>query len=94
MRTKPVGLEVSVSARQDGTLEALYIRLTNRKIARTKEIVQDQVLADYDSKGDLVGIEVLAPVKLSTLSRLVAPPKRKTFNKVLRQAAPEELVLT
>ena len=43
---KQIGFELSISARDDGTLEALYILLQDAKIVRTDEIVEDIVLAD------------------------------------------------
>lgn len=87
-----VGFELSISGRDDGTIEAAYIHLTDRKIRRTKEIVEDVLLADYSSDGTLVGIEILAPVKISQLTRLVERPKRQSFKRFLKQSAPVELV--
>lgn len=88
-----IGFEISISARDDGTLEALYIRVSTNKVARTEEVPgPDEVLADYDSKGRLVGIEILSPVKLSKLAGLVEEPRRKPFRKFVKNAAPGELV--
>ena len=88
--TSSIGFEISISARDDGTLEALYIRLSANKIARTKELPgPDEVLADYDSRGRLVGIEILSPVKLTKIARLVDQPKRETFRKLVSTSAPE-----
>ena len=90
---RPIGFEISISARDDGTLEALYIRLSTNKIAKTKEVLgQDEVFADYDSSGKLVGIEILSPVRLTKLVQLVDAPRRKPFRKFVRTAAPEQLV--
>lgn len=87
-----VGFELSISGRNDGTVEAAYIHLADRKVDRTKEIIEDVLLADYSSNGTLVGIEILAPVKISQLTRLVDRPKRRSFKKFLEQSAPGELV--
>lgn len=90
---KTIGFEISISARDDGTLEALYIRLSTNKVAKTKEVSGPaEVLADYDANGRLVGIEILSPVRLSKLAELVDRPRRKPFRKFVRTAAPEELV--
>jgi uncharacterized protein YuzE len=91
-RPKRIGFELSVSARDDGTLEALYISLSDAKVARTREILDDVLLADYSAGGKLVGIEILAPVKISKLEDLVEEPKRRTFRAFVRRAAPRELV--
>ena len=88
-----IGFEISISARDDGTIEALYVRLSKNKVARTAEVPgNDEVLADYDSKGRLVGIEILSPVKLNKIVELVDEPRRAPFRKFIRTAAPSELV--
>ena len=82
-----------MSARNDGTLEALYITLLDSKCAHTVEVIEDILLADYDKQDRLVGIEVLAPVKLSAIANLVEVELRAPFRKFVKQQAPEELVL-
>ncbi|MBN1512874.1 MAG: DUF2283 domain-containing protein [Phycisphaerae bacterium] len=94
MATPDVGFEISTSARGDGTLEAVYIRLARGKVARTVEIVEDIVLADYNSRGRLLGIELLAPVRLPDIANLIDTPRRAGFRKAVRKAAPQEFVLT
>ncbi len=92
-KLKPTGFELSVSARDDGSLEAAYISLSDAKIAKTKAIIEDILLADYSSKGKLIGIEILAPVKISDLIGLVDKPRRDPFSKFVRRAAPQNLVV-
>ncbi len=87
-----LGFELSVSARGDGTVEAMYIRISNRKVSKTDEVIEDVLLVDLDSHGDLVGIEILAPVKLSQITEIVEKPRRAIFRKFVRQAAPKKLV--
>lgn len=84
---------MSISARNDGTIEAVYILVRDNKAARTKEIVEDVLLADYNSRGQLVGIEILAPVKIAKITMLVDEPRRRPFRRFVRDRAPEELVL-
>lgn len=84
---------MSISARNDGTIEAVYILVRDDKAARTKEIVEDILLADYNSRGQLVGIEILAPVKITKITTLVEEPRRRLFRRFVRDRAPEELVL-
>ena len=84
---------MSISARNDGTIEAVYILVRDNKAARTKEIVEDVLLADYNSRGQLVGIEILAPVKIAKIAMLVEEPRRRPFRRFVRDRAPEELVL-
>lgn len=90
---KPLGFEISISGRADGTLEAVYITVRDGKARRTKEIIEDIVLADYDSRGRLIGIEILAPVKISKLTPLVEEKRRKPFRNFVKTQAPDELVL-
>jgi len=89
-----LGFQLSISGRDDGRLEALYISLSERKVARTEEVVEDVLLVDYDSRGNVVGIEILAPVKMSRVTRLVDQPRRKPLRKFIEQSAPGEMVYT
>lgn len=89
-----VGFELSTSARNDGTIEAIYISFSPcGKVARTEEIHGDILLADYDDDDKLIGLEILAPVKISELAKLVEGPKRAPFKKFVRSAAPHDFVL-
>lgn len=94
MQTRPQpGFKLSISASAEGALQAVYIRLRTNKIARTREIVEDIVMADYDGRGQLVGIEILAPVSLKVICRLVDQPRRRPFRRFVREQAPGDLVL-
>jgi uncharacterized protein YuzE len=86
------GFETSVSARDDGTLEAMYIRFRQGKVAKTREIIEDVLLADYNARGELMGMEVLDAVRLSDLARLVEQPRRKVFREVIKRTAPQEFI--
>lgn len=88
------GFEMSISARNDGTIEAVYILVRDNKAARTREIIEDILLADYNSRGQLVGIEILAPVKLAKITPLVDEPRRRIFRRFIKEQAPNELVLS
>jgi uncharacterized protein YuzE len=87
------GFELSASGREDGRLEAVYIRLRTGRAAKTKEIIEDALLADFDARGRLLGVEILAPVKLSDLTRLVQTDRRVPFRKFIREIAPSSLVV-
>jgi len=91
--SRAIGFEISISARDDGTLEAVYIKIADGKVAKTKEVSTDVLLADYSASGKLLGIEILAPVKLSKIAPLVDPPRRSSFRRLVKRAAPRELVL-
>ncbi len=36
-----------------------YVRVDTGQISRTKELVKDRVFADFDKKGNLVGVEIV-----------------------------------
>lgn len=84
---------MSISARNDGTVEAVYILLKDDRAARTEEIIEDILLADYNRRGELVGIEILAPVKITKITRLVDEPRRKYLRRFVQARAPHELVV-
>lgn len=96
MKTREsVSFEISISAKDDGTIEAIYISLgSGGKVAKTEEIDGDALLADYDANGALVGLEVLAPVRISNSAKLVDKPIRPIFRKFVRRTAPQEFVLS
>jgi uncharacterized protein YuzE len=51
--------------------DALYIKLTNRKVARTAEI-DEGTLVNLDLDGGIVGIEVLQPARAWPLEEILA----------------------
>ena len=71
--------EISINA----TARAVYIKVKEGKVARTKEIAQE-VFVDLDSSGRLLGIELLNPgnIVIGELSRRYHLP-------LLRNIAPE-----
>jgi uncharacterized protein YuzE len=93
-RTKPIRFELSISGRDDGTLEAAYIQLLDEKVSRTKEVVEDVVLADYTADGRLIGIEILAPARLGDLARLVKQEAtRRSFRRFIKKSVPRDLLV-
>ena len=88
-----VRFELSISGRDDGTLEAVYISLRDAKIHKTQEIKRNALLADFDGRGNLVGIEILAPVQISKITKLAEEPIRRNFRSFVKRSIPDELVL-
>jgi len=93
MANKTIGFRISTSARDDGTIEAVYILFSTNRVVKTREIIEDALIADYDYKGELVGVEILAPVRIGDITGLVQRPKRQSLQKFIKQAAPQKLVL-
>lgn len=86
---------LSINARDDGTLEAAYIQLSSAKAARTDELIPSVLLIDMDSSGNVVGVEILAPVDIATVHAVAKKLKvkqRKSFNTFIEKYAPKSLV--
>lgn len=90
--SQPIGFEISTSARDDGTIEAVYIYFSHRPVASTREIKRDVLLADFDAEGNIIGLEVLAPVKVSEIVMLADPNRRVSFERFVKGAAPAALI--
>lgn len=91
----PTGFAMSVSTRENGTLEAAYVRISQNQVARTEELVESVLLVDFDHNEDVAGIEILAPITVSQVvavaSRLDAS-QRTAFENFVRSSAPPGLV--
>jgi uncharacterized protein YuzE len=87
-----VGYELSISGRENGTLEAAYIRFKHGAVKKTKELIEDTLLADYNARGELLGIEILAPVRIADLAKHVEGPRRRSFRRFVRDMAPPSLI--
>ena len=83
-----IQFEISLTGRPNGQLRAAYIRLRKAKVVRTKEVVQDTVMADYDSRDQLIGIEILGPVQIQVLTELVDSRDRSAFRRFAQDNIP------
>lgn len=50
-----------------GELKAVYFRVRKGKVHETRELVIGTAYADYDRRGDLLGIELLGPCRVTVL---------------------------
>jgi uncharacterized protein YuzE len=91
-KRKVIGFEVSISGCDDGTVEAVYLTFFPDKVHRTREMVEDQLLVDYNKRREIVGIEILSPVKISRITRFVASERRPSFRRFIRQSVPRHFV--
>ena len=83
--------EISLTGGPDGELIAGYIHLHKAKAARTDVVVEDTVLADYDARGRLIGIEILGPCQIKVLAKLVDIPHRTAFRRFAKASLPAAL---
>lgn len=54
-------MPVLMRALYDGEADALYIRLTGRRITRPSLELGDRVVLDVDEEGGVIGVEVISP---------------------------------
>jgi uncharacterized protein YuzE len=71
---------------QTGAVLAVYLTIRKGRTKVTREYANGDVFADYDSQGQLLGIEILAPCRAAVLDRIAkrAPEKRFVHNLVPR----------
>lgn len=50
-----------MAAEIDDEIGATYVRMVERPVARTVELIDAKVMVDFDADGGVVGIEVLHP---------------------------------
>lgn len=91
---EPIGFEISVSGRGDGTIEAVYILFSHAKVERTVRLRGDILLADFDRDGRLVGFEILAPIKLNWLTDSVEEPVRASFKRFVETSMPPQFLMS
>jgi len=70
----------------------VYIYFSRSPVASTREIKGDVLLADFDAEGNIVGLEILAPVKMSEIVSLADPNRRVSFERFVKGAAPPALI--
>jgi len=74
-----------------GKLLAAYFRVRNGRVARTVEFAEGNAFADYGESGELLGIEILGPCKVTVLNKIASKqPKIKDF---LIKHLPRELAV-
>jgi uncharacterized protein YuzE len=79
-----MNFQVEVTVDHDtGSLLAAYFMIRNGKVHVTRELVDGKLLADYDKKGRLLGIEMLGPCSARVLDRIDVEDDVKTFVKAM-----------
>ncbi len=74
-----------------GRVMAVYLRVRDGKLAKTKEIKSGVVNADYDADGNLLGVEVLGPCEVEVLER-AGRGETEAVKAFLRNGAPRGLI--
>jgi hypothetical protein len=77
--------------KQTGEILAVYLRIRKGKVAKVRELEDGAVFANYGKKGELLGIEMLAPCRLSVLDRIARD--EPATRKFVRGNVPRDMVL-
>jgi uncharacterized protein YuzE len=81
---------VSVETRDDtGEVLAVYFQVRKGKPKTTKEHADGAVFTDYDQHGRLLGLEMLAPCRVSVLDNIARQASAKRF---IRRAIPRGML--
>jgi uncharacterized protein YuzE len=83
-----IGIEVQ---NDSGELLAVYFQVRKGKVSETREFEDGNVFADYNARGELLGIEVLGPAKLSTLDEIIG--EDALMQQFVRRSVPREMAL-
>ena len=80
---------ISIQTDPDGRAEAMYIKFRKNKIYRTVEF-SDTTLIDLDRRGNIIGVEMLSPGRVTAkeLERVA----RKYKEPALAQVKPKSLL--
>ncbi len=82
---------VSVETHDEtGRVMAVYFQIRKGKTRTTKEYADGNLFADYDHRGDLLGIELLAPCKAAVLDKIAKDTSERQF---VRDAVPQGMLV-
>jgi uncharacterized protein YuzE len=86
-------LQLGVQIEEEtGKVVAAYFRIRPGKAAETREYAKGRALADYDRKGNLLGIELLGPCEIQILDK-ISRGERAPVKNFLRNSIPREMAL-
>ena len=73
---------VSLSVEQEtGRLLSVYFGVRSGKSSKTTELVDGRVMADYDRRGKLLGVELIAPCTAKVLDQIEIDEPVRAFVK-------------
>ena len=92
----PLSFQISVETDDTtGDVVAVYFQVRKGKSHLTQEYADGAAFADYNRNGELIGIEILAPCRVSIVDQLAAnePPEvRKRTKAFLRGSGPRQMI--
>jgi len=91
MKKPEFSFRVTVETHDEtGQVVAVYFQIRKGKPKTTKEYADGNLFADYDHRGDLLGIELLAPCKAAVLDKIAKDAPEKQF---VRDAVPQGMLV-
>jgi uncharacterized protein YuzE len=81
-------MEISIQTDIDsGRVLAVYLKIREGQVSQTVEVDEDACFADEDSKGNLIGVEMIAPGSLEVpVKKIARRYKVKGMTQALRRA--------
>ena len=76
---------------ETGAIEAVYFRIRDGKSFKTKEYANGSAFADFNRKGELLGVELLGPCNIRVLDQ-IAKNETTPAKRFVRSAIPREMV--
>lgn len=73
-----------------GDIMAVYFQVREGKATEVREHCEGAAFANYNRKGELIGVELLAPCKMSVLTRISKDANVKRF---IREGIPRKMEL-
>lgn len=75
---------------ETGDLMAVYLQVRKGKATEVKEFADGAAFANYARNGELLGVELLGPCKLSVLDRITVDRIERRF---IRESIPKKMAL-
>lgn len=92
----PIHFDISITTdNTTGAVLSAYFQIRKGKVHTTREFANGNALADYNRDGELLGVELIGPCKVTIVDQLAAnePAEfRKMAKTFIKQAGPRELV--
>src|SRR5260221_11413554 len=92
----PIRFSMQVEVEEStGEVTAVYFQVREGKAAKVKEFADGTVFANYNQKGELLGVEMLAACEVSVLDKIAAvepKPLRARTRNFLRKSAPRVML--
>jgi Protein of unknown function (DUF2283) len=70
--------------RETGEVLAAYLLIREGTSARVREFAEGSIIADYDNKGELLGIELLGPFDVGVVDRIARREPKRVRNFLLQ----------